>query len=85
MNFSEKAEIEALTNSDDVHHLIIYGCKDSYDPRQFVKHCHRYCRGEETILYAWGLNAPKFKLPSGKLFSIFITFYIITFFELSNL
>ncbi|CAH8292551.1 unnamed protein product [Schistosoma turkestanicum] len=54
-------EIHPIANHSTVHHIILKGCL--YPVKKNNK--HTVCGICQTILYAWGLNAPSLHFPLG--------------------
>eukprot|EP00116_Pleurobrachia_bachei_P002239 sb/3462501/ len=62
---------EAVASSDKVHHLLLYGCTEIAQDKEYWSEFEgmggicRYDSKITTILWAWALDAPKFELPDG--------------------
>ncbi|XP_077988555.1 peptidylglycine alpha-hydroxylating monooxygenase-like [Glandiceps talaboti] len=69
-----------LAKKDTAHHMLLFGCKEpAYQGK--VWNCGEMesdgtedtappCLGEQKILYAWGMDAPKLELPEGVGFAV---------------
>ena len=56
---------EAIAHAHTVHHILVYACERPGFAAKQITNCGGRCVGKEKILFAWGLDAPKLKLPTG--------------------
>jgi peptidylglycine monooxygenase len=60
-------KVEPMTNADIAHHMFAYGCEEPVKTDGPWNCGGVACKSQQSILFAWGRNAPALELPNGKL------------------